>query len=123
MDGPFTLNQANIDKVRQQAGAYILGGRSGDGKLWGCYVGRSDDDISARLQYWLDLITGARRAGNDTDRCILRSEPGSYWRLYANTAREAYNEECRVYHKHGYTCNAIHPAKSSDVWSCPVCGE
>jgi hypothetical protein len=123
MDGPFNLTQNNIDKVKEQAGVYILGGKSADGKSWGCYVGRSDNDISERLQFWFDLIEGARKPENTTDRCILGKGPDHYWRAYTNTSRKAYNEECRVYHKHGYTCNAIHPAKSNNAWSHLVCGE
>ena len=123
MEGPHTLTQGNIDKVKHQAGVYILGGKSSDGSHWGCYVGRSDDDIAARLQHWLDLVEGIRQPENDTDRCMLRKNPDHYWRTYSTTAKEAYNEECRIYHEKDYTCNAIHPAKSSSTWRCPSCGE
>jgi hypothetical protein len=122
MDGPFNLTQGNINKVNQRSGAYILGGKSAHGKYWGCYAGRSDDDISERLQYWLDLINGARELVNHTDRCILRRRPDLYWRSHTTTAKAAYNEECRLYHE-GYSCNAIHPAKSNNAWNCPICSE
>jgi hypothetical protein len=123
MKGPFTLTQENVDKVKAEPGAYILGGKSSNGKYWGCYVGRSDEDISNRLQHWLDLMSGDRDPENDTDLCLLGKNPDRYWRVYTATAREAFDEECRVYHKHGYSCNSIHPAKSSRRWTCLICGE
>jgi hypothetical protein len=124
MEGPFDLTAGNIAKVREELGVYILGYYSGtERKDYGCYVGRSDDNVASRLSSWLSLVNGGREPQNDSERCVLKSNPDRYWREYTSTAKQAYERECEIYHEHGqgYECNDIHPAKSSQDWTCPVC--
>jgi len=124
MEGPFNLTAENIAKVRKEPGVYILGFRGADGKDYGCYVGRSDEDISGRLGAWFALLTGDHIPHNDSERCVLRRRPDRYWREYAQSANQAYERECAIYHEHGqgYECNDVHPAKSYQHWHCPICG-
>lgn len=125
MRGPFDLTTENIRLIKNEPGVYVLGGKNSDGSYWGCYVGRSDEDVADRISYWFNLINGDEVPKNDSEKCIIRSSPKYYWREYTNSAREAYELECKIYHDHdnGYSCNVIHPAKTYSSWSCPICGE
>ena len=124
MDRPFDFTSENVENIRQEPGVYILGYRGTDDKDYGCYVGRSDDNMASRLASWLNLLNGGRQPANSSERCIKRRNPDRYWREYTQTAKGAYDRECQIYHEHGegYECNDIHPAKSNQRWSCPVCG-
>lgn len=124
MDGPFDFTSKNVEKIRQEPGVYILGYRDTDGEDYGCYVGRSDENVASRLAAWLNVLDGSRKGANSSERCIKRRNPDRYWREYTKTAKGAYDRECQIYHNQedGHECNDIHPAKSNERWSCPVCG-
>lgn len=125
MEGPFDLIVKNVNLIKNEPGVYILGNKNSDGSYWGCYVGRSDEDISNRINHWLNLINGIESPENDSEECVIENKPIYYWREYVNLAKEAYDLECRIYHDHddGYTCNDIHPAKTYNSWFCPICGK
>lgn len=110
MEGPFTLSVESVnDHVsRTSAGAYILSrGQDNNGKWVAHYVGRSDNDVAARLKSWANAETRYER----------------YWFEYASSARGAFLLECQWWHKYAPSDNERHPAvpKGSD-WKCPVTG-
>ena len=121
MGGPFKLIAKNINKVKSQSGVYILGNKESDNKYVGYYVGRSDDNIAERLAYWLILIQGEDEPKKDSEKCIISNSPKLYWRDYTNSAKQAYEKECRIYYDKRYVCNKINPAKTYNAWVCPVC--
>jgi len=105
----YDLDDETIDRIvtSKSAGAYCLGPLNADtGNFVPKYVGRSDDDIKARLKNW----------------------SGKYPKFkfkYYSTAKAAYEKECRLYHDWlKQLDNEIHPAKpEGSDWKCPVCGE
>ena len=108
--GNYNLTNAAIDAhVSNSVGAYVLGDEiAADGSLTIRYVGRSDDDLNARLKNWV----------------------GSYKYFqygHLSTKTDAYEKECRLYHTFGSTRglldNEIHPAKPYVSSNCPMkCG-
>ena len=76
------------------------------------YVGRSDTDLySEILRRWRFKETRARLVYLD-------------W-TYCRNAREAYELECREYHRHEPELNDIHPRVPEGYIrppKCPVCG-
>jgi len=106
MNGPFTLSRAVIDRevTRVSPGAYeLLMSYSGPVK----YVGRSDDDLNARLKRWVD-------------------SKYSYFEFeYCSSPKAAFVKECTLYHYHGGSeklDNKIHPQRPANSdWQCPVC--
>ncbi|MGE5587564.1 MAG: hypothetical protein ACM3ZO_05070 [Clostridia bacterium] len=107
MNGPYTLSYATIDAVvtLRSPGVYeLLVLYQGPVR----YVGRSDDDLNARLKQWV----------------------GSKYRYftfeYCSSARDAFYKECTLYHQHGGSKgldNDRHPDRPSGTdWKCPVCG-
>lgn len=114
-NGPHALTSINVNGLSEVSGSYVLGYAQGD-KSVGAYVGRSDDNLSARLR--------AHLPENETNACIKDKGCDLFWYQYADGAKEAYEQECTEYHRvgNGYACNDIHPAKSGQSWKCPVCG-
>lgn len=111
LNGPLKLRRSEIDRAVYSGtpGAYSLGDFDG-GSFFPRYMGRSDEDLSARLKQWADIGSYAY-----FKFCCFR------------TVLEAYNKECRLYHDwggdRGKLDNDVHPAKPpSKAWSCPVCG-
>jgi len=86
------LTDENVNKLRSDPGAYILGYASG-GTTYSAYVGRSDDDLKGRLR--------AHLPRNETNSCITRKGCHQFWHQYAQSALEAYEVECRTYHDKG----------------------
>lgn len=121
MEGPFNLTAENINRVKKQSGVYILGNKESDNKYVGYYIGRSDDNIAERLAFWLNLIQAEEKPKNDSEKCIISNSPKLYWRDYTDSAKQAYEKECKIYHEKEYECNKIHPAKTYNAWVCPVC--
>jgi hypothetical protein len=119
VEGPYLLNDENVDALSSSPGVYIIGYRR-DEKDYGTYVGRSDDDLKGRLRQHLPR--------NETNRCIKSLNCDRFWCEYADTARAPYERECTIYHQYshngkpGYVCNDVHPAKSDNAWKCPKCG-
>ncbi|HEB85683.1 MAG TPA: hypothetical protein ENI68_01505 [Gammaproteobacteria bacterium] len=109
MEGPFPLNDAEIDRqvTRKSPGNYGLGYTKDNGTFIVEYVGRSDDDVNNRLHDW----TGKKYK--------------KFKYSYAANAKEAYEKECRNYHDFGGSDdldNDIHPARPSGTsLKCPVC--
>jgi hypothetical protein len=81
-------------------------GTLGENKLMTVsYVGRSDDDLAARLR---------RHAGNYQAFAFATAE----------SALSAYQGECRLYHALKPSKNVMHPIrKPAAEWACPVCGQ
>ncbi len=98
LDGPYNYDKAVISEVipDNAIGNYILGDSNEDGDLLVKYIGRSDSNLKARI-------------GHDI---------GKYKQFYysvAETPREAYDQECLMWHlyggEEGYLDNDIHPDK------------
>lgn len=104
--GPHELTQAAVDRavVGTGPGAYALGEQNSSGGINVSYVGRSDEDLNARLKDWI----------------------GSYKHFkygFYPTAEAAFMKECRLYHHFNTAANQIHPARpAGSNAKCPVCG-
>ncbi len=106
LDGEYPLTESGIDTnvSRTSAGAYALG-RTKDEKYLISYVGRSDDDVNARLKQHV----------NDYDRFKYG---------YFSSAKAAFEKECNLYHDFTPFDNKIHPARPNNSnWSCPRCSK
>lgn len=106
MLGPYTLDNATIDKevTKKSAGNYGLGYENDKGVFIVKYVGRSDEDLNARLKKWV----------------------GSYKMFkysYASSPKAAFEKECKNFHDFGGTeklDNEIHPDRPDGTdWECP----
>jgi anti-sigma-K factor RskA len=104
---PDVLTKDKVDDaIRQRtAGFYVLG-TLGDNKIMSVsYVGRSDDDLAAKLK---------RHVGNYA----------AFAYATAASALLAYHGECRLYHALKPSKNVLHPmGKGGPDWACPVCGQ
>ncbi len=108
--GPFDLENDIIESnvTRSGPGTFRLGHNDVWGQLSVRYIGRSDDDLKAELR--------------------RQSQKKKYTRFtfqLAETARQAFERNCRDYHKYrgnGYLDNSKHPTvpASHDV-PCPIC--
>ena len=106
MHGPHPLDAGSIDGVVDvdRIGNYALS-ESRDGTFYVHYVGRSDNDVRRRLH----------------DHC---DGPNSRFKYsYADSAKAAFDKECKNYHDFEPSQNKVHPARPDDAnWKCPVCG-
>lgn len=107
--GPFDLTIGSVDEHAPAAGpgTYLLGQVTQEGFLVQ-YVGRSDDNLNAKLK---------THAGAGRYR--------SFQHAYAQFASEAFLRECALYHELGGTQldNVMHPAPPSGAhMQCPYCG-
>jgi hypothetical protein len=95
-----------ILKVANSAGAYALGKTlHTDGSMPVSYVGRSDDDLCARL---------LQHAGENKY---------SYFAfIHCANAVAAYQKECELYHTFANLDNKVHPAKPNTSCKCLKCG-
>ena len=104
LSGPYSLTKQSIDKnvTRTSPGAYALGKTSAN-TFHISYVGRSDDDVADRLQ----------------------DHVGNYDQFkygYFDSAKAAFEKECRLYHDFDPPDNKVHPARPQNAnWMCPVC--
>ena len=106
LHGPYNLTIQDIDAVvrGKGAGAYALGNSSGD-TFTISYVGRSDEDLNARLKNWI----------------------GNYPKFkygFLDSPMAAFEKECNLFHDFGETNldNKIHPARPNGTgWKCPRC--
>ena len=107
MKGTHRLNRRNVNRVTGEVstGQYRLT-RSRTGPTE--YVGRSDTDLSRRLNEHLD-----------EGYTHFRYSP-------AGSVKSAYEKECRQYHyrlDNGNIDNVRHPARPRGTnYRCPVCG-
>lgn len=108
--GPFTLTTAGVQQAVTgvSAGAYALGHtRSTDNMFIIEYVGRSDDDVRARLLTWA---------------------PTKYHQFkyeYYTSSLAAYRKECDLFHDFGGLSldNDVHPARPANTnLRCARCG-
>ena len=106
LNGPHALTDETIDRVvtRTSPGAYALGRVDADGVFCVSYVGRSEGDVGNRLH----------------------DHVGKYPRFkygYYDTAKAAFDKECRLYHDFNPPGNNVHPsAPRGTDWECPVPG-
>ena len=104
--GPFALNAGKIDRVvaKNRIGVYLLGPVNSQGLLTVKRVGRSDTDLNSRLKQY----------GGQYDNFLF---------AYCSTPKEAFEEECRLYHEYNPPDNSIHPDKPTGTnYRCPVIG-
>ncbi|MBI2018998.1 GIY-YIG nuclease family protein [Candidatus Daviesbacteria bacterium] len=105
MSGPYQLNTQNVNSYVSwvSAGAYIL---SRDGTT-GHYVGRSDVNLAQRLN---------QHVNNNTGRYT------HFWFENSNSAKSAFDLECRWYHVYNPSDNQNHPDRGNNSdWQCPNC--
>lgn len=112
LNGPYILSNTVIDEVVniKSPGCYLLGVNDGpsfdENKFLVSYVGRSDDDLNARLK---DHI-------NNYDVFAY---------CYASTPKNAILMECENYHDYGESevlDNEKHPdSPNEENLSCPYC--
>jgi excinuclease UvrABC nuclease subunit len=89
-------------------GVYLLSRNKSDYH----YVGRSDDDLNDRLKKHVD---------ETHPKQIMEYK----WFTYQvkSTNKEAYEAECKLFHKHTPPDNEIHPAKpDGTTYPCPIRG-
>jgi hypothetical protein len=85
------------------AGVFALGYNGQGGVFYVNYIGRSDNDVRARL---LDFI------GSDV----------AFKFQHAHSAAEAFMRECEVFHAFRPPGNRVHPARPAfSDWACPRC--
>jgi len=105
--GSYSLNEKTIDAqvLPNVRGNYALGKTNERGTFVVGYVGRSDNDLNARLKQWIGKTT----------------EP-EFKFSYAPTPKAAYEKECSNWHD--FTPRSqIHPARpEKSDWKCPVVG-
>lgn len=106
--GPYRLDKTTVDRVvaRLTPGAYALGEKRRN-TFYISYVGRSDDDVHARLMQWVGHYA------------TFKFE-------HYSTARAAFEKECLLWHDfggdQGKLDNERHPARPSGTsWQCPRC--
>ncbi len=103
--GPFKLTNSNlsIQLRRGILGAYVLGPLRADGHLTVRLTGRSDTDLAAALRSHVE-----------------RYEAFGFAR--AESALEALQLECLLFHHFEPADNPGHPEKPADSgWTCPIC--
>ena len=99
---PLTKNSINENVTRLSPGAYALG-RSGNGKFYINYVGRSDSDVKGRLHDHVGTCSHFKYE-------------------YYTSSKAAFGKECRLYHDFNPSANKIHPDRpAGSGWKCPVC--
>ena len=92
--GPFHLTAQTITAaiIAKSPGTYVLGQQGDDNVFYINYAGRSDEDVATRLR---------QHIGTDKQ----------FWFSYYNTAREAFDKECQLYHDFHPPRNLVHPAR------------
>jgi excinuclease UvrABC nuclease subunit len=104
MSGPHLLNAQTIIRIVPvlSIGAYIL---SKEGRTVH-YVGRSDNDLAARLTSHI----------NDSQIYT------HFWYEVSTSAKSAFELECNWWHKYKPSDNKNHPGRpNGSGWQCPIC--
>jgi hypothetical protein len=107
LQDPEALTKETVDAaiMHKTAGFYVLGALGDNEVMSVSYVGRSDDDLAAKLK---------RHAGNYAAFAFATTA----------SALLAYQGECRLYHALKPSKNVLHPiGRAGADWACPVCGE
>ena|SRR5437870_3751094 len=102
--GPYSLSNTNVDICTGASpGVYALG-YSKNGLFYVLYVGRSDNNLNSRLKQWVGAYA--------------EFQYGHY-----DTKKQAFENECHLYHAFSPPDNEIHPAVPDGTsYKCPVCG-
>ncbi len=103
--GPYRLTFEGINEAisRQSAGVYALGSTDRNGSFQVRHVGRSDEDVRAKL------------------RDCIGSEMMFKFRFF-RSPREAFEKECELFHDFKPPGNRIHPGRPKGTnWACPRC--
>ncbi len=99
---PLTTADISANVTKTSPGAYALG-YTKDNTFYIDYVGRSDADVAKRL----------------------KDHVGKYSRFkyeYYQSAKAAFEKECRLYHDFSPSDNKVHPDRpNGSGWACPVC--
>ena len=106
LKGSYRLTDSAVDSnvTQTSAGAYALG-RLEDEKFLVSYIGRSDDNVNARLKQHV----------GDYDRFKYG---------YFSSPKTAFEKECNLYHDFDPPDNKIHPARPNNSnWTCPRCSK
>ena len=91
--------------ARTSPGNYALGNKDETGTFLVNYVGRSDSDVRSRIKSWI---------GNTTSPFFKFS--------YADSAKAAFEKECRNFHDFGLENRQNHPDRPNGTnWKCPCC--
>lgn len=103
------LSEGRINRTvtRTAPGVYVLDKTTG-GLFQVSHVGRSDDDVKARLKQH------------------VRSTYKYFKFDYATSPKNAFEKECELYHDfggpEGKLDNNVHPGRPKDTdWKCPKC--
>lgn len=107
LDGPHYLQRDVIcsQVLKTSPGVYALGRMKDDGNYLIQFVGRSDTDLNGRL---LKLADDARYP--------------EFKYQYAETPLEAFELECKVFHRSAPEDNRLHPHRpEGSDWKCPGC--
>ncbi len=108
MQGPYRLNIKTIDeKVSKiSSGNYAIGRRNENGTFLFRVIGRANKDLNSKLKSWL----------NKTDKPLFKFR-------YSESAHEAFNTECVIYHDFAKKGKIKHPKRPATTdWKCPRCG-
>jgi hypothetical protein len=105
LHGPHSLTAAGVSNNVKGVGpgAYALGNTNDQNVFVISYVGRSDDDLAARLQ-------------QHVVKPYLQFKYGFF-----SSAKAAFDKECHLYHDFSPPDNKIHPARpNGTTHPCPV---
>lgn len=102
--GPFPLDYEAVNQnVASTAGVFALGYSTPDGRFHTNVVGRSDEDIRAKI---------LGHVGKERQFKFVRLP----------STEEAFEAECRLFHSLAPLKSRIHPARPAGTsWVCPVC--
>jgi hypothetical protein len=109
LSGPYKLTAQQIDETVSKCcpGNFILGNSDSPKDFQPKYVGRSDMDLNRQLKDFVDKYS-------------------LFSFRYAETAFEAFVNECHYYHQWKTVSkldNDAHPkSPAGTAWVCPICG-
>lgn len=103
--GPYPLTTKGVEEniPVKSPGVYALGSTRAN-TFYITYVGRSDEDVAARLKNHVAL-------------------PDPQFKFtYASSAVDAFEKECELYHEYRTNANQVHPARpQGSNRKCPRC--
>jgi hypothetical protein len=100
---PLTYDEIKDTVVPRMPGAYALGRKDTAGRFSVRYVGRSDDDVKARLCQYI---------GSDS----------LFKFMHFLSPRAAFEKECELFHEFSPPGNRVHPSRPAGTgWTCPRC--
>jgi hypothetical protein len=106
LHGPYDLTESGVSNQVKGVGhgAYALGSVGVDGTFYINYVGRSDEDLAARLQQHTPTRYPKFKYG------------------FFPSAKAAFDKECQLYHDFTPPDNKVHPATPrGETCGCPRC--